>query len=327
MLLGKLELFLIGGSTLIFSLLMNTVFLWTVSSQAKVHLYTYYVGSLLALLIYQPHFIATYQMNYSRGWDYIRKNYFILLVQPLIFLLFILFVFLNEFIFFNQSVNVIYKPLLIFTILAGLWHFSAQSFGVTLKYAQPVIENNKQRIIIVGKLIFFITALYGLISYMNFNSGRYKLFNLSFDIPYVSNSFMSIFLYSLIVVHIALWLHLRKLKFKWQGMLPWLALIAWYMTDLFTTRYFYLIPVAHAMQFIPLYYKSIDKKNGLLLTFLILLFSVFIIFALPNYIEETVLAQTQLEKSFIFVVLLLCINLHHFSMERISWKYDQRPPA
>ncbi len=277
----------------------------------------YSIGVILALIVYQPHFLATYRIAYSYK---LKDQLLILVILPIFFVIFIFLVAISDYLSVTSKILYLLKLTLVFTLLGTVWHFSKQTYGIFLHYAK--IENNEYLKKVV-KYLFISTPLYGLLNFINLNSKKFELFNLSLSIPFKLDFFLELVFYSISSFYIIIFLILLRTKSKIQSLVVFIAFYAWYANDFFLVNYFYLIPIFHSLQFIPFYFKRFKDykklKNKIISWLTLAVLSIFLVFLIPNFTENSLADIINKKTTFLFVSFLLCINLHHFAMENFIW--------
>lgn len=311
------QFLLLGGATLsilFFTFIFN---FFSVHEQSYWKISVYSVGSILALMLYQPHFIATYRLNYFRGAGFLKEYWITFIFLPLIFVFLIITLFFdNSFytIFFREELC---KSLLFMVIIGTIWHFSAQSIACICYFSEAELNPFFKRKL---RVAFFVTGIYGVLNFVRHHFNSYRLFNLSIDDIYISHMFLKCFFIALVLTNTLLLFYAYRNSIGFKSYIPWLAYLAWYMSDTFTISYFYLIPIMHTLQFLTFYLIKTSSQKKFHSHIGLILLSLVLIYALPNMIHVTHGGKSP----YIFEVILICINLHHFAMERVTWKGMKR---
>lgn len=108
-----LKVFSLGG----FSLLM--IGYWTFFKPATATSLSFHndivltVGTILALLIYQPYFVSSHTMNYGKGFRFLNQHRLVFIILPLLFIFLIILTFFQSIGFFNLISEVFYKVFLL----------------------------------------------------------------------------------------------------------------------------------------------------------------------------------------------------------------------
>ncbi len=273
-------------------------------------------GSVFALLLYQPHFVATYFLNYRKGRNFLFRYRFTHLVLPLLLILLILLTAVNEMVFHDQRLIQFQPYFLFMVILFGLFHFSAQAAGAVTRLSENSFSRNETGIL---RFLFYLTAIYGLINHLKYQNHQYRLFLLQITFPVIPDSALLVFGILLILFH-SCFIVKSFQKLNLLSLMPWFSLLIWFMIPVFQTTYFFLIPIFHAIQFIPFYLIELPQKKNYLLSLALILISFLMIYALPNILQDLMVENFSIRSSTLFAMILLCINLHHFALERVTWK-------
>lgn len=305
-------LFSLGGASLLTLLFTNAFNFLSVHGQSYWKINVYSTGIILALVLYQPHFIATYLFNYFRGISFLKKHWITLILLPILLTTLIVILFFdNTFynIFFREELC---KFLLCLVIIGTIWHFSAQSAACIFYFSKSIFSSLLKKYL---RFIFFLTGIYGVLNFVHHHQNSYTLFNLKIDHIYTSDLFLKYFFILLLIANSHLLILSYRKSIGIKSYIPWLAYLTWYMSDTFSISYFYLIPLMHALQFVPFYLIKSSSHKKIFHHIGIVLISLLFIYIIPNMINVTYGDRSL----YIFEAILICINLHHFAMERITW--------
>lgn len=310
------ELFLIGAGSVIviFCALIFSLFSIEVNSIFMTILYI--IGASVALIVYQPHFIATYKLAYKYK---LKEHFYILVILPIFFLLIIGTVFYLEFTNIQFDIRFILSTVLAFTLVGAGFHFSKQCYGVLLSYKPSGFSKNVKKII---KNSLYIAPLYGLLNYIHLSNGEFLFFSVNISIPFDVSNLLSFFFYLLIFTYSVGLYFLISSRSNFNVYVVYVSFLLWFTIDYFVLNFFYFIPLFHSMQFLPSFFKR-EMPQRKLFTWLVLsFFSVFLLFLLPNFLSYNLprIFDSQRELQHLFVSILLCVNLHHFAMESFIWR-------
>lgn len=267
-------------------------------------------GSLLAMSIYQPHFLVTYYFNYSRGWSYLKKHWFIFLLFPALFFLFILILFLTQ---TTQSFTLaLISILLLFT---G-YHFSSQTMSACQFENQTAITP-PAIFFRIGKIILISFYLIGLFKFISFNQNIFDFYGTQVNFFNLNQNILNVFIYFLLFFEIFF-------IYKWKNLglrfwLPFVCFSSLFLVDNLIREYFYLIAIVHALQYLPFYFRRTQPMSKKFHLYVILL-SLGFIFLLPNLLEYKWGYKNSWSQLHIFNSILIFFNLHHFLMETKTWK-------
>jgi hypothetical protein len=312
---NRLDSFWIGGFSVLLVALVSFLKSYSLIGLSQLHGVIYYLGIFLAVFIYQPHFVATYTLAYSRK---ISKHKVVLLFLPVMLTLFFLYVFITELILNTSPYVSLLNVALIITLLGAIYHFSLQAYGVLSYYLQLKLGHVES---IFVKLVFIFSSLYGLLNFIHLKNGFFDFFSLSLSINLNLEVALNVFFYLIILMYFITLYVIYKKKAGFNSYVVLLAFSLWYLNDYFVSQYFYLIPLFHSLQFIPFFYKKNRNTPGKTLkSILIVAISFVVIFLIPNLIDSYVLGIPGTSSSYIFVCVLICVNLHHFAMESIIWR-------
>ena len=178
------------------------------------------VGTILALLIYQPHFVSAYTMNYGKGFRYVSQHPLVFITLPLFFLLLILLTLLQSLGFLSLISEVFYKVFFAATLLGAAYHFSAQSMAAT-KYLRSE-SINTEAFFLKGKLLLFVTGVFGIFHHASMTGGSFRLFNFSLELFKIEADLLLFLKLGLLLLHFLFIYRFWKLSFSW---VPYIAYV------------------------------------------------------------------------------------------------------
>jgi hypothetical protein len=325
--------------------------------------------SILSILCNFPHFMLSYQLAYSRGLRFTLKNWFPMLLIPVLMIAWFVYA------YFNYAVDISDSPMVStlnrvmkssgtiyrFGTLGNLgteflslsvwsmfitvgWHYSKQVFGCMMVYAaydQYPLSLLQRRVI---KLNLFSIAFFNFFSNWAYTSAEnpvtegtsnfygVPLANLGISDHLVQFFFVLTVVLSISVVGILFW------NFKKSGKKPtvnfliaWLAFHIWWIPlNRHNEYYFLVVPFFHSLQYLPFGYrlervKTVASQSFYNLTarFSVLVFLGFCGFELiPNLLDRHYDTMEHYQVFFFFVALPVFINVHHFFIDSVVWKFD-----
>lgn len=285
------DFWLIGGASILVLLSMFAMNLFRTNLNAIQYKFMMF-GAFFALasaLCNYPHFIITYRFGYTRGYKFIFKYWFSLIVVPVSLLV----VYITAFYFFDRdpldfySVQLLNKTLELFKIdfqfgtnqtlgpaLLSLsiwimyitvgWHYSKQAYGCMMVYDRydQYGLSQKQKLWIRYSLL--LLALY-------------QFLHMSKTIDSTANSFQDLRFPGLILGALDLpnWLHTFSLILTILGvvgtvaifieryirsnklpsapfLIPWIAIYAWWIQIAEIPEFYYMaVPFFHSLQYLP----------------------------------------------------------------------------
>jgi hypothetical protein len=293
----------LGGGSIFFWL--GAVLAGSLGASATSQYYssTYEWATLLALVVYQPHFIATYQLNYTRGWSHLRHHWPTLIALPAAMVIIIA----NSLLTAGALSQLRLQGLLALVLIAGVHHFACQSAAATI-HCSGKSPAREQSLLLRG--VFFVTGLYGWIRHTQYLQGEYALFGIRLSVPEISAWPLDVAGALLLMAHAGLAVHSIRMRWSAVAAIPWLALVLWYTSPVFLKQYFYLVPVMHGLQFFPFYLDRRPEIKTLWRLASLVAISLLVVFAAPNLMPGATG----------FAAVLFALNLHHFAMERVTWR-------
>jgi hypothetical protein len=223
------------------------------------------------------------------------------------------------------------------------WHYSKQVFGCIMVYArydEYPISRIQRRLI---QISLFSVAFFNFF-YMS-QDGNYASSSRSFfNIPLVSIGLPQVLVpASAVVVALAMlgvlvgvgWQNYRSFR-KWPSanlIVAWVAFHVWWVPVLTLNEYYLLaIPFFHSLQYLPFAYRlqrqgGRDRKRQPVRTSLglgLLLLSGFAAFEwIPSQLDRALETSWYLKTWFFMIAFAVFINIHHFFIDSVVWKFDQ----
>jgi hypothetical protein len=220
------------------------------------------------------------------------------------------------------------------------WHYTKQAFGCTMVYSslQKYRYSNWQRILLRYSLLS--------IWLLNFSSyaigSTSKLDSFTFFTAKIPHFFYQVSPYLCITLFLATLYFIFYKNYKDNNQLPtiymlapFLAIYAWWMplgrTNLF---YIYAVPFFHSLQYFPFTYKLLKGREnkkvlaqksslGLGWNFVLLCFAGLLIFEfIPDVLDGSLQSKGKTSFSFWYVYAMLIINIHHYFIDNIIWRFD-----
>ena len=220
------------------------------------------------------------------------------------------------------------------------WHYSKQTFGCMMVYARldnyrmGNIERNVLRYSLLST--WWVTWLYS-----NCSEGTYVFYGLNvhrLNLPYVwfqaSYVVLGIMFLSVTITFIRIYNRDKKLP-SVNFLVPMFALLIWHIPIFANPQYFYILAFFHSLQYFPFVAKvekARYKKNNrpwhnvrLLSFFAIMMFFGFLSFDyLPTSIDQINNSQNLLHVSFFMIAFLIFINIHHYFIDNVLWRFKNR---
>ncbi len=351
-----IDFMLAGGVGVIILPLLFVVF--PVSQDGTVDGYTeYYVSvsfAVLAYLVNNPHFIASYQLVYegfgeklaaqkqnpATYWRYINAG----IIVPVLLILYLLYAFIAQ----DQAIFAIGVEIMFFFV--G-WHYVKQAFGVlvvlsALKklYYFPAI---RKLLLINAFLVWMLSWLSGNIWVPGLGGDGYDFHGVSYDSLKILLPAYVITLLEYVVIFYGI---IIGLAIMWQSykarIIPPLSALAGYssMYTLLLLSYYhplwvYMTPLLHSAQyllFVSAYKKGemaclseeygadvMERKNK---NFILISFLLGIVFftTLPQSLEG-LLSQDNIEGSMFLPFMyafMIFINIHHYFIDNVIWRKE-----
>jgi hypothetical protein len=315
------DVLLLGGASLICSILFY------VSGLQNETLGPYFIYALL--LFSYPHFMASMKVFYFQP-GVLRQHPFIGIWIPLAMILF----------FFGIAYTGSSRALMASAQVAVLllyWHFLKQSYGVSLWLSanspKKMLET-KKKLLLIGCLFF---GAYGYLGSQQ-QGGNSRVFRT--DVPSFHLQHWAITLFGVLSYVVmgafVIWSIRDLLKdrenadFQWPGFIPLAAMITWFEPHFNQSPVTYLLPIFHAMQYMPFPVRgTLNENPGPKSTLRFALYLVGLVLVGGLLFEALPYAGAHLftstDPKFIFGGISLFINLHHYFIDSVIWRF--RNPA
>ncbi len=346
----QIDIWLIGGASLLVWALFQIAQAYR--DNYAVHQHFDKAGSLavsLSLLINYPHFMASYRIAYTRGFRFILKHWFQLLFVP--FALFGLFT-MSYFTYSDPSpLPPIYNPwqlrageglaslLIALMFLTVGWHYIKQTFGCMMVYG--AFDGYR---ISTWQRRALLTLLYTLMI-ANFIGGNTGATGKSYfyGVPIMFYGFPPEFhLVTLAVFWILLsffaygvvwrnWTKQKKLP-SLGFLVPLVALVIWWVPTFAHKEFLLFVPLFHSLQYLPFAYRYELGRNQWLkkpswvgsFQVLSVILAGYLAFEFIPYAAQGTLVNEDMKKALFFVVAAsVFINVHHYFIDNVIWKFNQ----
>lgn len=341
--------FLGGASILVwFAMFFGQMFRGDVVSIEQHFVQVIAAFGLLSLVCNYPHFIISYRFGYGRGWKFIAQHWLSLIVVPGLMIGFYVCAYLNFDYDLGEEYSNLGSEILKGSIWAMYltvgWHYSKQVFGCMMVYAKfdnYKLSRNQRRIIKVNvyslattNFLFFLASVYSAP-----DSNFFGLHLTSIDFPEVVRSAAEVFtiLTGLAVVYFIFLKNYRESKVlpSLNLVVPWFAFYVWWLPFAKQPEYyFYAVPFFHSLQYLPFAYRlqtGGNSKNkfhlkraghGLQIAILLLVSS-FAFEFIPLYLDKNLETSQHQVEWFFFISFAVFINIHHFFIDSVTWKFNQ----
>jgi hypothetical protein len=336
------DFWLVGGASVVaFALFVAITQAANVNLGNKPFYWAFYVSFFLN----NPHFVFSYFLFYRGFWQRLRSKATERLnrlrmitagiIVPLLMALFMVFAFLHP------EPQYVRWAMAVMVFSVG-WHYVKQGYGVliTLSLYEGVVYTAKE------KRVFWLSAYatwvyswvcslaFG-VSFINPAGGVTHTPNFlpGFEKPALAGI--------LLAVPPAVTLARKYMKgggisinaVTGYACAAWL----WVMMPFIDAPFLALVPMFHALQYLPFVYKmkksefGEDRKNGLrdavlrlaVFTLLGLALSVLLFESLPKFLDAQAPAwHLKLPTEFFFMMFLSFINIHHYFMDSAYWRRD-----
>jgi hypothetical protein len=368
-----LDFWLLGGASIVvwFAMMIGEQFRQNHATVQQHFLQVAATFSLLSLVCNHPHFMISYRMGYGRGWPFVFRHWFALLLVPALLVL------LFAAAFFSFQINIDQIPSIVFlnetlaktgtsfrvgllpnlgTELLSLsvwlmyltvgWHYSKQVFGCIMVYShfdryhfKPWQKNLlKLNLYSIALFSFFYLNIY----WQNTSHipGQTQFFNVPImtlglpeQILVWAGGFVALCSIGCLA-GIFLRNYLRNKELPSVNLLvPWVAFHIWWIPLVYQKEfYFMMVPFFHSLQYLPFSYRmelGKVKKNAffhtnLSLRILTLLIIGFLAFEqVPTWIDTWLDTKQHQSAMFFMVAFMVFINVHHFFIDSIAWRFDQ----
>lgn len=249
-----------------------------------------------------------------------------------------------------QSVGqLILGSLVNFMFLTVGWHYVKQAFGVTMVYASydNFKFNKLERLVIRYSLLslWLLSFTYNNVgrSLLEFSGLKYQGYNLPTISASVSLTICNLMIASTITIFIFKYFREDKLP-SLNMLIPIIAIYAWfYPTNYMYTFSAFLVPFFHSLQYLAFTFKVEQEslldsvasayKNkqsfyskyikSISFTYISLIFVGWLCFELipklSDYFEHSV---QNYHISFFLISFLLFINIHHYFIDNILWRFN-----
>jgi hypothetical protein len=246
----------------------------------------------------------------------------------------------------NLGTEILSLSVLLMYMTVG-WHYSKQVFGCIMVYARydqyPISRFQrallKLNLFGIAFLNFFYISIYAP-EYHSASLAQNFFFNIpliSLGLPKFLIPLSAVWVGVSAVATIALIFYsnfkLHKRRPSLNLIVPWIAFHIWWIPLLRLPEYYFLaVPFFHSLQYLPFAYRleSPKIKNGkfrelnLSLRLAALLFIGFCAFELvPSLLDKGLETTWFLKTWFFMIAFAVFINVHHFFIDSVVWKFDQ----
>jgi len=244
----------------------------------------------------------------------------------------------------NLGTAILTLSLWIMNLTVG-WHYSKQAFGCMMVYAHydqyilSKFQKNAIKVSVLSVATYFFLDFVSTMSYPNampFGS-TYSIALSSFEIPKFLLTFsgLIVFICAAVVVKsvfIKNYLALGK-RPSWNFLIPWIAIHIWWIPFVRQKEFIFMaVPFFHSLQYLPFAYrlekdkikrsKWMDVNISLRVALLIVVG--FLAFELiPSGLDKSLNTMWTTRMPFFMSAFSVFINVHHFFIDSVVWKFDQ----
>ena len=312
------EVLCAGGATIFFMAIWFLFKSTSYYSPNTAYVGVYVMASFLAFTIYQPHFLFSYFVNYSKGLNFIRKHYVTFLIIPIILLSFIALTLVDIFFYSFIPLYIIQVSLSVALIMIS-WHFACQSVN-TIFYHSRKLEQTTLNLI-AFRALFFLTFIFGIFS-CAVENGSYPFYYLPTISIKLDYNYLMTMRICFLVIHL-ICLNLIRTSISLLSILSWSSFLLWTLSVTFTKHFFYIVPLLHGIEVIPFYLRSRNSGIFKKVTMWQVVATSLLIFAAILQFAASMEKKVGLSPnvySRIFIVTLICVNIHHVLSERFTWR-------
>jgi hypothetical protein len=334
------DFWLLGGFSIFIWVLLTVGQYFRTHSAVDAHMKGLFEVSLfLSLFINTPHFMASYKVAYSKGTNFILRNWFQLLIVPLVLLsAFGTLLFRGPSELGHRLENIL--VLLMYSTVG--WHYVKQTYGCMMVHAHysGYRMSQTQKALIRWNLygVWFLNLVNAHVgpwtqTYYGFNYT-------SFDFPSYLPTAAWLFVISTFIGILGFVVGKKKIE---SGQFPTLnmsvsfvAVYLWWV-PLFMQREFYsfFVPMFHSLQYLPFVYRfergklESTKVTNLPLRGTMIAFGLaaagFAIFELiPNSLDKLNLGAPGSNPAFFFAAVGIFINTHHYFIDNVIWRFQDK---
>ncbi len=230
--------------------------------------------------------------------------------------------------------------LIIFMYFTVGWHYAKQTFGCMMVFAKldnfplTTLERNLIRYSLLST--WWLTWLYS-----NCSEGSYTFYNLTIHrlaLPYlwyqIGYAVVAILVASVAVMLIRKYLR-QNLSPSFTFLVPMVALLTWHVPLAEQPQYFYFIAFFHSLQYFPFVAKVENtryrrdqqpvpnRRLTWFFTFMVIA-GALSFYIVPTSLDSMIKADTSLGVSFFMITFLAFINIHHYFIDNVLWRFKNR---
>ena len=247
----------------------------------------------------------------------------------------------------NMGTEILSFSVLLMNMTVG-WHYSKQVFGCVMAYAHydRYSVSRVQRGVLKGSL--FSVAFLNFFSLASFSSdstsnplGKAFFFSVpliplglpKFLVPLTAATTASFAVAVIVEIFYRNYRSTGRLPSA-NLIVPWLAFHVWWLPVWRQSEYYlWAIPFFHSLQYLPFAYRLEEhnfkksrwpalKKSAFLAGLLLVGFCAFEL--IPNILDRTLETAWYLKTWFFTVAFIVFLNIHHFFIDSVVWKFDQK---
>lgn len=222
------------------------------------------------------------------------------------------------------------------------WHYAKQVFGCMMVYAhfdhfklgpadRYIIKSNLYSIALFNFFTITMNA-----EELNSALSQQYFFNIPLTIIGLPIALLTLSKFALVATTLlAAFVIQKRMRVSRPSLnffVPWLAFFVWWLPVIKQKEfYFMMVPFFHSLQYLPFAYRMIDKKTfykklpiSVASKILVILFIGFMAFeGIPGLLDYSLETGTQRTAMFFTISFLVFINIHHFFIDSVIWKFNQ----
>jgi len=230
--------------------------------------------------------------------------------------------------------------LVLFMYFTVGWHYSKQTFGCMMVYArfdQYPLSTWQRNLIRYGLLsTWWVSWLYSHCSEGSFSFYGLTVYRLNLPYVWFQASYVVVGLMFTAVVLSFVWRYRREQRLpSWNFLVPMLALLTWHVPLFGQPEFFVVIALFHSLQYFPFvakveyarYRRDARPHAGWRLSgFLALMAGIgyLAFYFLPQNLDTVSQAPAHLGIPFFMMAFVLLINIHHYFIDNVLWRFKNR---
>lgn len=282
-----------------------------------------------------PHFMMSYRLAYSRGLSFALKYWFELIAVPLLMTGLFCFALLNPE-FMELSLRASISAML---VLSG-WHYAMQFFGcvmVASNYEKYELDQQQRSFLKFNFLSIWWLTIVSLGKPSN-SLKYYEITPLAFQLPKIFEILATAAV--LISTFCVICFVFKKNNDQGKTLptsifVPWVTFFLWFSLANFSGAFFIvLVPFFHSLQYFAFVHrvervKAVEEKQDFrkkaVVAYLGLVLAGYLGFEfIPRMLTSLLQNPAEHSLSFFPIAALVFINIHHFFLDRVLWKFDQK---